>query len=489
MKKSITLIAIAIILVSCGVSKRDFDVQPQVEVTDDFLKEEITEKAFTQSGIAKEWWSEFNDPILDSLIEKARRHNLDINSAVANYSAARALLKENRLDRLPTVTANGNYTRTRLGENVFVQGSNPTYSTYNASFDAFWETDLFGRVTNRIKGAYANSNLAMADMHGMYVSIFAEVANSYMQLRGTQYLLDIANRNLKGQKDTYDLTVKLSEAGTSNSLDVSRALAQLESTRASIPPLEARIEALKNGISVLIGEVPGNLDDELINKKPLPSLPATVALGDLREMLRRRPDIRQAEAALQTRIAAYNISVAELYPKIEFGGSVGFSAVDFANFGEKPSFTWSLVPSISWAAFNLGRVKQQINRNDALTIAAINQYEKSVLQGLEEIKTSLSNYTKELQRREILRISSEASAQAADFAKQRFNSGLDSFIDYLNADNVLLQAENALALSEISSATSLIAIYKALGGGWEIISEEELNTKFETMHLAKADDN
>ena len=140
MKKSITLIAIAIILVSCGVSKRDFDVQPQVEVTDDFLKEEITEKAFTQSGIAKEWWSEFNDPILDSLIEKARRHNLDINSAVANYSAARALLKENRLDRLPTVTANGNYTRTRLGENVFVQGSNPTYSTYNASFDAFWET-------------------------------------------------------------------------------------------------------------------------------------------------------------------------------------------------------------------------------------------------------------------------------------------------------------------------------------------------------------
>ncbi|AYN67630.1 TolC family protein [Euzebyella marina] len=489
MKKSITLIAIAIILVSCGVSKRDFNVQPQVEVTDDFLKEEITEKAFTQSGIAKEWWSEFNDPILDSLIEKARRHNLDINSAVANYNAARALLKENRLDRLPTVTANGNYTRTRLGENVFVQGSNPTYSTYNASFDAFWETDLFGRVTNRIKGAYANSNLALADMHGMYVSIFAEVANSYMQLRGTQYLLDIANRNLKGQKDTYDLTVKLSEAGTSNSLDVSRALAQLESTRASIPPLEARIEALKNGISVLIGEVPGNLDDELINKKPLPSLPATVALGDLREMLRRRPDIRQSEAALQTRIAAYNISVAELYPKIEFGGSVGFSAVDFANFGEKPSFTWSLVPSISWAAFNLGRVKQQINRNDALTIAAINQYEKSVLQGLEEIKTSLSNYTKELQRREILRISSEASAKAADFAKQRFNSGLDSFIDYLNADNVLLQAENALALSEISSATSLIAIYKALGGGWEIISEEELNTKFETMHLAKADDN
>ncbi len=489
MKNSIIVTIITFLLASCGITKRDYNVQNDAGVKQDFLAKEISEKAYTEAAITKEWWSEFNDPILDTLIEKARKHNLDINTAVANYKASRAFLKENKLDRLPTVTANGNYTRTRFGENVFVQGSNPTFNTYNASFDAFWEADLFGRVTNRIKGAYANSNLALADMHGMYVSIFAEVANNYMELRGTQYLLDIAQRNLQGQQETYELTVKLTEAGTSNSLDVSRALAQLESTRASIPPLEARIEALKNSLSVLIGEVPGNLGNEVVDKRPLPSLPATVALGDVREMLRRRPDVRRAEAALQARIAAYNISVADLYPKIEFGGSVGFSAVDFANFGEKPSFTWTLMPSISWAAFNLGRVKQQIKQNDAQAIAALNQYEKAVLQGLEDIKTSLANYTKELERREILRISSEASAQAATFARQRFNSGLDSFIDYLNADNALLQAENALALSEISSATSLIAIYKALGGGWEIISEDELDTKFQNLHLASADAN
>ena len=486
MKNSIIITIIALILTSCGITKRDYEVRDDGIADEHFLKKELSLEAFTEAAITKEWWSEFNDPILDSLIAKARRHNLDINSAIANYKASRAFLKENRLDRIPTVTANGNYTRTRLGENVFVQGSNPTYSTYNAGFDAFWEVDLFGRVTNRIKGAYANSNLALADMHGVYVSIFAEVANNYMELRGSQYLLDIAQRNLEGQQETYDLTVKLSDAGTSNSLDVSRALAQLESTRASIPPLEARIEALKNSLSVLIGEVPGNLDDVIVNKQPLPSLPATVALGDIKEMLRRRPDVRQAEAALQVRIAAYNISVAELYPKIEFGGSIGFSAVDFANFGKKESFTWSLIPSISWAAFNLGRVKQQIKRDDALTIAALNQYEKTVLQALEEIKTSLSNYTNELKRREILRVSSGASADAADFAKQRFNAGLDNFIDYLNADNSLLQAENALALSEISSATSLIAIYKALGGGWEIIQEEELANKFDRMHIKEA---
>jgi multidrug efflux system outer membrane protein len=297
--------------------------------------------------------------------------------------------------------------------------------------------------------------------------------------------MDIATRNLKGQQDTYDLTVKLSEAGTSNSLDVSRALAQLENTRASIPPLKARLEALKNSLSVLVGEVPGNLDAAVVDSQPLPSLPLSVALGDVNDLLRRRPDIQRAEAELQIQIAKYNLSVAELYPKIQFGGSIGFSAVDFSNFGNKESFTWSVMPNISWTAFNLGRVKQQIKREDALTLAALNQYEKTVLQALEEIKTALTNYSNELQRRDILRKSSEASAEAAKFAKQRFNAGLDSFIDYLSADNTLLQSENLLAISEISSATSLIAIYKALGGGWEIISEKELNDKFENMKLTE----
>tara|TARA_R110000796_G_scaffold104102_1_gene213748 strand:- start:119289 stop:120761 length:1473 start_codon:yes stop_codon:yes gene_type:complete len=483
MKNIIFIVLIALFLESCGITKRDFKIDSKANVKADFLKEELADSALNTSKIVKDWWSDFNDPILDSLIEKARRHNLDINSAVANFYASRAFLKETKWDRIPTVTANGNYTRTRLGENVFVPGSNPTYSNYNGSFDAFWEVDLFGRVSNRIKVAYANQQLVLADMQGIYVSIFAEVANDYMELRGTQYQLDIANRNLKGQQDTYNLTVKLSEAGTSNSLDVSRALAQLENTRATIPPLKAKLEALKNSLSVLLGEVPGNLDKTVADKQPLPSLPASVALGDITELLRRRPDIRRAEAELQIQIAKYKLSVAELYPKIQFGGSIGFSAVDFSNFGKKESFTWNIMPNISWAAFNLGRVKQQIKQNDALTLAALNKYEKVVLQGLEEIKTALSTYTNELQRREILKTSSGASAEAAKFAKQRFNAGLDSFIDYLSADNALLQSENLLAISEISSATSLIAIYKALGGGWEIISEKEIHDKFELLKL------
>lgn len=485
MKSSLIITLSLLLFVSCGIRKRDYNTESTISVQDEFLKTELVDSVFKSTTVAIEWWSEFNDPVMDSLIEKVRQHNLDINSAVANFQASRAMLKKTELDRLPTITANGDYTRTRTGENVFVPGENPTYSTYNASFDSFWEIDVFGRVSNRIKGAFANHEQALADMNGVYISIFAEVANSYMELRGTQYLYDIASRNLKGQEETYDLTVKLFEAGAGNRLDVSRALAQLETTRATIPRLDARIEALKNSLSVLVGEVPGSLDSSVVKKQPLPSLPKSIALGDVQKMLRRRPDVRIAEAALQARIAQYNISVADLYPKIQFGGSIGFSAVDFSNFGSSESFTWSIFPSISWAAFNLGRVKQQINRDDALTLAAVNQYEKTVLEGLQEIKTSLSNYTHELKRREILRTSTEASAQAAQFAKQRFNAGLDNFIDYLSAENTLLEAENSLALSEISSATALIAIFKALGGGWEIISEDEVNQKFETMKLSE----
>jgi len=485
MKNRFLIFLFSLILSSCGVTKRDFEVEPTVSIPEDYLEEQLAQKTANNSELIQNWWSNFNDPVLDTLIEKARKHNLDINTAIANFYASRALIKESKFDRIPTVTANADYTRTRLGENVFVQGSNPTYNTFNASFDAFWEADLFGRVSNRIKGAVANNQIALADMQGAYVSIFAEVATNYMELRGTQYLLDIATRNLEGQQDTYDLTLQLSEAGTSNSLDVSRALAQLENTRATIPPLKARLEALKNSLSVLIGEVPGNLDSAVVSDQPLPSLPASVEIGEVKDLLRRRPDIRRAEAALQMQIAKYNISVAELYPKIQFGGSIGFSAVDFANFGQKESFTWSIMPSISWAAFNLGRVRQQIKQNDALTLAALNQYEKAVLEGLEELKTRLVNYTEELKRRDILRRSSTASAQAAQFAKDRYNAGLDSFIDYLSADNTLLQSENLLAQSEIASATSLIAIYKALGGGWEIISEAELDTRFETMKVTE----
>lgn len=480
--KRIRIIIIFFTIASCGISKRDYRINSKEHVPKNYLRQSMGQ-VFDNSKIKQKWWSEFKDPVLDTLIKKARRHNLDINTAIANMYASRAYLKKIKFDRYPTVTANASYTRTRLGENVFLQGSNPIYNTYQSSFDALWETNLFGRVTNRTQMAYANYQQSLADMQGVYVSVFAEVANNYMKLKGLQYLLDITKRNLLTQQETYNLTSKLLQTGHSNKLDAIRAQAQLENTRANIPLLKAGMEAIKNSISVLVGEVPGELNLEMVNKKTLPNLPSSVSLGNVQELIRRRPDIYRAEAKLKTHIAKYNLSVSELYPTIQFGGSIGFSAVDFATFGSKQSTTWTIMPKISWSAFNMGRVKQQIKQNDALTIAALNEYKRVVLQGLEEIRTTIDTYAKELQRREILRVSFEANVEADSLAKKRYTAGLDSFIDYLSSNGKLLETEYQLAESEISTITSLIAVYKALGGGWEIITENELHKKFEEMKL------
>lgn len=483
MKNYIILVLLSLVMVSCAVTNRDF-VAPQLDErleTASLSPEMAANEAYEATAPVVAWWSAFNDPVLDTLIAKARRNNLDINTAVANVFAARAILKETKFDRFPTVTANGGYARQRLGENIFVEGVNPTFNQYDGSFDAFWETNLFGRVSNRVQGAAGFQQATVADMKGAYISVFAEVASNYIALRGAQYQLDIANRNLDDQQATYDLVKSITKQGTGNNLDVSRALAQLEATRATIPPLVAQVEAIKNSLSVLIGEVPGNLDATILDQKPLPDLPASVAVGNLNDLLRRRPDVAKAEAELTQQIARYNLSVAELYPNVQFAGSLGFSAIDFSSFGQSQAFTWNIAPRISWAAFNLGRVRRQIDQQDAYAIAALNQYEKVVLQALEEIKTAMSNYSNQLESRELLRRSSEASAQAVGFAQERFKAGLDSFIDYLNADRTLLEAENRLAQSEIDAATGLIAIYKALGGGWEIISGDELNQKFDDL--------
>ncbi|MEM9983334.1 MAG: TolC family protein, partial [Bacteroidota bacterium] len=347
--------------------------------------------------------------------------------------------------------------------------------------DAFWELNLFGRVTHRVKEAYAFEQVALADMQAVYVSLFAEVARTYVELRGTQYLLDIAKRNVENQKETFELTARLAHSGTNNTLDVARAEAQLENTRASIPTLQAQINALTNTLNVLVGAVPGTLTSTITDQQPLPSLPTAVLVGESEALLRRRPDVFKAEQEVLQLVAQYNLTATDLYPRVTFNGSVGFSAINFSSLGQNRSFTYTLIPGISWAAFNLGRIKQQINQRDALAIAAVNRYEQVTLEALLEIKNTMTQYEQELKRRALLAKAFQKSKEAAQLAEDRYKAGLDSFLDYLSADRTLLEAEVALANSEIRTLTQLIALYKALGGGWEIVTDQELEEKFEQL--------
>ncbi|MGD1842166.1 MAG: efflux transporter outer membrane subunit [Thermonemataceae bacterium] len=468
-------------ITTCAVKKRNYTTpESKANVEESELAAE-QDTIFQQSAVTAAWWSNFNDPLLDTLIARTRQRNLSINAAVANFFAARAVLRGTKYDRFPTVTLNANYTRQRLGENIFAQGSNLEFDQYNATFDAFWELNLFGRVTHRVKEAYAFEQVALADMQAVYVSLFAEVARVYVELRGAQYLLDIAERNVENQKETFELTARLARSGTNNTLDVARAEAQLENTRASIPTLQAQINTLTNTLNVLVGAVPGTLTSAITDKQPLPSLPDAVLVGESEALLRRRPDVFKAEQEVLQLVAQYNLTATDLYPRVTFNGSVGFSAINFSSLGQNRSFTYTLIPGISWAAFNLGRVKQQINQQDALAIAAVNRYEQVTLEALLEIKNTMAEYEQELKRRALLAKAFQKSKEAAQLAEDRFKAGLDSFLDYLSADRTLLEAEVALANSEIRTLTQLIALYKALGGGWEIVTDQELEEKFEQL--------
>ncbi|MCI5107532.1 MAG: TolC family protein, partial [Pseudomonadales bacterium] len=296
----------------------------------------------------------------------------------------------------------------------------------------------------------------------------AEVARSYLQLRGNQYRLDVNQRNADTLEQSYQLTQEMVDGGLGNALDVQRALAQWELVRSRIPGIEAQINILINRLGVLTGQMPSSLHSELSSPAPLPDLPVSVALGEPVDLLKRRPDIRYSEHQLAAALAGYELSVAELYPAVNLSGSIGFVATTFANLGSGGTLTHLLAPQLSWQAFNLGRVQAQIDAADAHIQGQLELFEKTVLLAFEEVDNSLSFLNHEAERRARLFAAAEASARAAGFAMERFESGTDSYLDVLDAQRTQLEAEDQLVVSEVELALQLVSLYKALGGGWQM---------------------
>jgi multidrug efflux system outer membrane protein len=420
------------------------------------------------------WWDEFNDITLSDLVDQSLKTNLDVRIALANLAEARALRSAVGYDRFPTVTSDASYARTMASRETSgtAQLGDRYRDSYEAGFDASWELDLFGRVSNRIKAQQALEEASVADLQAVYVTVTAEVARNYMELRGSQYQLDIAKRNARNQRETYNITRKLVEGGRGNKLDTSRARTQLDLTLATIPPLETRTSAAINRLSVLTGQIPDALRADLTTKQALPTLPVSVAIGDASALLKRRPDIYAAERTLAAATANYNIAVAELFPSVNLVGSIGYVATNLSSFGAS-ALAGSIGPSLSWRAFDLARARSEIKASDARSMAALASYEKIVLEALEETQTALTEFRNEEERRRILQSAARAAKNAAYIARQRYNEGVDDFLTVLDSERVLLDAESSLAVSETTSATDLVAVYKALGGGWMAVADIE----------------
>jgi multidrug efflux system outer membrane protein len=455
---------VAILLSACAVGPNY--VRPESPAAPVFAAAEPA--VFSPQEGTVEFWKAFGDPTLDRLIGDALAANHDLRIALARLEETRAIHRLSQFDLFPTVTASGSYTREELpAAQSFGIGRSLEQSYYDAGFDASWELDFFGRVRRNVEAARAEAQGAAASLEDAQVSVTAEVARVYFELRGQQDELAVARRNVENQTSTLDLTRKQLDAGRGTEFDTSRAQAQLSTTRASIAPLEAAIARSMHRLAVLTGREPTALTALLAPERELPALPQIVAVGDPAALLRRRPDIRVAERALAASTARVGVAVADLFPRVTFNGSFGYAAGAPSELGAAGTRAYTIGPAITWAAFDLGRVHARIQGARADSEAALAGYEKTVLGALEETENALVTHARSRDRLAEMSEAARESRTAAEIARRRFEGGMSSFLEVLVAEHTQLDAEDQLAQSRTDTATTLIAVYKALGGAWQ----------------------
>lgn len=463
-----------------------------------------------------EWWATFHDPELDSLIQRAVKTNPSLTQAASRIRQARAERIIAGAAELPIVNVGAGYDHARGSSNVTFPpsafgiptkgkqapsrlgqpspvnapqlgpvGGSPgggvplsplgggglpgvTTDLYQVGFDAAWEIDIFGGVRRSIEAANAEYQAAIEDRRDVYISLLSEVAVNYVELRGFQRQIAIAQDNLKSQQQTLSLTQDRFRAGVTTQLDVARAQAQVATTAAGIPALDAMVHQAAHRIAVLLGEPPMALLQELIEIKPVPNAPGEVPVGVPADLLRRRPDIRRAERQLAAATAQVGVATAQLYPRFTISGTFGFDATKFARVANWASRYYSIGPGVTWPIFDAGRIRANIRVQNEAVGQYLSNYEETVLNAMSEVEDALVDYSREQQRRSALAEAVAANQQARDLANQQYQQGVVDFLTVLEAQRNLLGTQDALAQSDTRISSDLVALYKALGGGWEL---------------------
>jgi len=408
------------------------------------------------------WWNQFDDLVLDALETNAIRANDDIRIAVARLEQSRAAFSDAALDRYPTATADALLDKRKEVIPGFTDEPKKV-TTYRAGFDAFWELDLFGRVRSSVKAAKATAESYQASLEDVQVIVSAEVARNYFELRGLQQQLSVAERSLTNQRETLHLTQVRRDAGIGEELDVASAGARVAAIEASLPPIRTAMAEREHRLAVLIGMRPGKLDLDL-SPRPYPPLAKELALGDPDALLRHRPDVRAAEKRLAAAASREGIAHADLFPRITISGFLGFIAGRGSLFGQSDSRAWAVTPALSWSAFDIGSARARLRGSKAATREAEAAYEQAVLRALEETENAFVNYHEQQERLVKLNDQARESARASSIARARYREGVADFLALLDAERTQLQAEEGVAEAESQVFTSVVAVYKSLGG-------------------------
>jgi len=443
--------------------------------------------AVAESLDLKRWWENFRDPVLNQLIEQAMATNLDVRLAEARVREARAQLQATRAGLFLTVDSSASYTRSRISPNTFSTGAPATSGTgtpvpafgvpltsslYKAGFDASWEIDVFGGTRRQVEAAHYTLEAQIEARRNALLTLLGEVAQNYAALRGYQQQLAIVHTNLFTQQDTLRLQQSKLQAGLATDLDVANAESQAASTESQIPTLRTQVQQAIHQLSILLDREPSALEAMLLPAAPLPGGPPAVPPGLPSELLRRRPDIRQAERQLAVATANIGVATADLFPKFNLTGSAGLESISLSTFANSSSRFWSFGPTVTWRIFAAGQIRANIRVQNARQEEAFIQYRQAVLQSLQDVENALVAYDQEQIRRRSLRQAADSGRRAVSLALRLNGAGVVDFLNVLNAQQTLYQTELQLAQSEQNVVTDLVSLFKALGGGWEAGEEQ-----------------
>ncbi|QPQ54842.1 TolC family protein [Allosphingosinicella flava] len=414
---------------------------------------------FTPAEPAGKWWTLYANPTLDSLVEQALTANTDLRIAAANLRQARAVLRETRSGRLPStdLSASASYGRADGEEGAL----------YDAGLDVGYQVDLFGRIARAIEAGRADVGAVQAAYDLTRITVAAETARAYADACSAGRQLAVARRTLTLQEETFDLTRRLFEGGRATGLDTAQAGSLLEQTRAALPTLEAARRTALYRLAVLTGRPPAEFPAEVAACETPPVLTSPIPVGDGASLLARRPDIRAAERRLAAATARVGVATADLYPSISIGGSIGSTATAIGDLASGSAFRFGIGPLISWSFPNLAAARARVAQAEASAEGALAEFDGTWLNALRETESALTLYANELERTATLRRARDNGAEAARIARLRYQAGRESFQIVLYAERQLAQTEALLAQSEAQLSTNQIALFLALGGGWE----------------------
>jgi NodT family efflux transporter outer membrane factor (OMF) lipoprotein len=420
-----------------------------------------------QDNVA-DFWATLGDTTLSRLVGDALRGNQDVEAVRARVSGARAARTSSLLDLTPAVTAVGGYSRQRLASGTIPGGPSgarlPEQDVWDAGLRMSWDLDVFGQLRNSAQARGALLEAADEDLKDVRVVLASHVARAYFELRGAQDRLAVARRNAENQRGTLEVTTQRLDAGRGTALDVERAQAQLSTTLAGIPGLEAEVAAAQDRIAVLAGREPGAVTAQLDQPGVALRLPDSVVVGAADSVARRRPDVRSAEQQVDASGASVRAARADYLPRLALSGGAGYTSSRFDALGDAGTPRFAIGPVLSWPAFDIARVRANTDAARAVEVEAKARYRQAVLRSMQEMKTSLTTYQKARERLRHLEDAAAASERAAELARLRFTEGASDFLTVLDAERTLLEAQDRLSLGRTQATAALVEVYRATGG-------------------------